>query len=211
MPRTTTDPDTDPAIRSERLRAIATEAASALCAYLPGEWHPVESGHYQAAIGAGDGRELTLTATTGCYDEDRLIVITRFDGDVNRFADGHLEMDMTLASGASTIARQIAQHLLPAMDTKLARAQAAKAAAEERWGRVRTALARIEQVLPATAPVGVGSFSRACEGPDGFRGQFTIAADGFAGSLTLRAAPVDLLVALARFLVDEDASPVRRA
>jgi hypothetical protein len=208
MPQTVQEPDTDPAIRADRLRTRALETGVAVSGILPGDWKPVPSGLYQAAIGDGDGRQLILTVTTGAKGEDRLKVSTRFDRDLSRFATGYWEIGMTLAKSATAIARDIERRLLPDLDAELVRARAAQAAEEARQSRVKKALTRIEWALPSLQSDPAGAFStRVINGADGLRGEFTISADGHTGNVQLRSVPLDLLAAVAAALDADRTSP----
>lgn len=208
MPQAVQEPDTDPAIRADRLRTKALETAGALSGHLPGVWKPVPSGLYPAAIGAGDGRQLILTVTTGAKGEDRLKVSTRFDRDVSRFATGHWEISMTLAKSPAAIARDIERRLLPDLDAELDRARAAQAAEEARQTRVKKALTRIEWALPALRADPAGAYStRVINGADELRGEFTISADGRTADVQLRSVPLDLLTAVAAALDVDRSSP----
>jgi hypothetical protein len=204
MPRSIRDPAADPHLRMQRLRSVALEHAGALCELLPGAWQPVPHALYQAVIGAGDGRQLILTATTGAKGEDRLKIGTTFASELRSFAEGQWEISVTLAKNVEVIAREIERRLLPDLDAALARAQSARAAEEERQARFQAALTRIEQALPAARHLSHGPLNtRVFEGTGDLRGEFTVDGNGLTGGLHLRWASLDLLEALAHVIAGQ--------
>jgi len=191
---------TDPALRAQRLQTIAIDTAAALCEFLPGPWAPISPGLYQAAIGPGDGRKLTITATTGARNEARLKVGAGFDRGLARFTDAHWEIGVSLAKRVEVIAREIERRLLPDLDAELARVRAARDAEAAREAAFAAATARIEAALPSLRPHPGRYNTRVVNGTGGFLGEFSLDLDGRRGDLALRAAPLDLLVVLAETL-----------
>jgi hypothetical protein len=200
MLSTIPDIHTDPDLRAQRLRAIAVETAAALCECLPGDWAPISPGLFQAAIGAGDGRRFTITATTGATNDPRIKVGAGFELDLARFTDAHWEIGISLSKRIEVIAREIERRLLPHLNAELPRVRAARAAEDAREAAFATAAARIEAALPSLRPHPEHYNTRVVDGAEGFRADFSLELDGRSGDLTLRAAPIELLVALAEAL-----------